>query len=139
MKAIQVNEVEVVFQDNIEKLSMKRFNRFNKFLMIQNDVGNTFGDFDKRLQGVSSFLHHKLYDKAKSELINLRQMAWNAYTEFSPQGRALAVLVERIGDKKFTSHDAEDLDAIIDALNEIGFTQQHLVTQTAEIKKKLNP
>lgn len=136
MKVITQNGSVVKFFDTPETMPMRRYQRFNKFLMIENEVGSDFADFDKRSQKAISFLKQGLVKEALQELQNRRQLVYNAFTEYSPKDRALAILVHSIDGVEYKDFSKSGLDAILDRLNEIEFSHEQSSTTVDEVKKK---
>lgn len=136
MKVITQNGSVVKFFDTPETMPMRRYQRFNKFLMIENEVGSDFADFDKRSQKAISFLKQGLVKEALQELQNRRQLVYNAFTEYSPKDRALAILVYSIDGVEYKDFSKSGLDTILDRLNEIEFSHEQSSTTVDEVKKK---
>lgn len=136
MKKVKVNDHVVIFIDTPEKLPIKRFQKFNKFFMIDLEVGCDFADYQKRTQSVIEFLKKDMKSEAVKELTNRSQMVWNLFTEYSPKGMALACLIKSIDDVEYEDYDEEGLELIVERLGEIGFTQDNLIETLDEVKKK---
>lgn len=136
MELVEINGHKIEFYNSPEKLSMRRYRRFNKFLMIDNEVGSDFEDYNRRTLKTIEFLKKDLRKEAIQELSNRRQMVWNAFTEYSPKDQALAITVYSIDgeiQKDFSQHG---LEAIIDRLDEIGFSKENVDNTLRKVKKK---
>lgn len=129
------HEIEVY--DSIQNLPILRFQRFNKYQMIASEIGNDFYDYEKRTEKALQFLKSGMIEEAKQELNNRRQAVWNAFNEFSPLGKAFAVLVKRIDDVKYEEYTPDDLDRIMLHLNNIGLDIETSLKQLKEVKKKI--
>lgn len=130
---------KIVFYQSPEEMTIKRFQRFQKFLMIDNEVGSTFEDFDQRTHKSVEFLRKKMYDEAIKELENRRQSAWNSYTNYSPKNNALALLVKSINGKDYTDKfymTDEGMEEIIDKLDQIGYCKRQADEDLDSVKKK---
>lgn len=136
MREIEVKGHKVKIYDSAERMTMKRYQRFNKFLMIDNEVGSDFTDFNTRLSKAIQFLKKGMRDEGVAELENWRQMVYNAFTEYSPKSMALALLVHSIDDEVYTDISASSLQKVLDRLEEIGFTQEQALQNIDEVKKK---
>ena len=136
MKKIRVGNNVVEIYSSIEELPIKRYQKFNKFLMIDNEVGSNFNDYEIRTSKAIEFLRKDLKQEAIQELENRRQMVFNAFEEYSPKSYALAVLVKRINDEVYTSFADDTLREIIDKLDEIEFSKAKLDEEVSEVKKK---
>lgn len=136
MKIVNVGKHEVEFYDTAEKMTMKRYQRFNKFVMIDNEVGSDFADFNSRLSKVIEFFKKGLKDKGVRELDNWRQMVYNSFTEYSPKAQALGLLVHKIDGVEYNDISSSGIERVLDKLEAIGFTQELANTTVAEVKKK---
>ena len=136
MDILDVNGVKVEIYETGEQMTMKRYNRFNKYLMIHNEVGSDFGEFDSRLVKPIQFFKKGLKDEGVKALQNFRQMVYNSFMEYSPKGMALALLVHKIGDKVYNDITSKGLEAVLDKLEEIGFTQGQANETVSDVKKK---
>lgn len=128
------HEIECV--DSIHNLRILRFQRFNKYQMIASEIGNTFVDYDERTKKVLNFMNKKMYDEAIQELENRRQTVFNAYNEFTPVGKAFAILVTRIDNVRYPSFSPDDLDRCLVHLDRIGVDYETLTKKLSEVKKK---
>ena len=72
MDILDVNGVKVEIYETGEQMTMKRYNRFNKYLMIHNEVGSDFGEFDSRLVKPIQFFKKGLKDEGVKALQNFR-------------------------------------------------------------------
>lgn len=129
----------IEFYSNPEELPVKRFQRFNKYFMIDIEVGETFEDYDQRTYKVVALLRKKMVDDAVKELENRRQAVFNAFEEYSPKNYALAIMVKSIDGINYTGKKyltEEGLDEILEKLNEIGYTRKELDKDLSEVKKK---
>lgn len=128
---------EIEIYDSIQNLPILRFQKFNKYQMIASEVGNDFLDYEKRTEQALKFLKSGMINEAIQELNNRRQAVWNAYNEFTPLGRAFAVLVRRIDNVKYEEYSPDDLDRILLHLNNIGVDVETSLNQLKEVKKKI--
>ena len=136
MKTLKVNGHTVEIYDTAETMTMKRYQRFNKYLMIDNEVGSDFTDFNNRMSKAITYLKKGMQNEAVKELDNWRQMVFNAFMEYSPQGMALAILVDKIDGEKYNDITAGGLKKVLDKLDEIGLTQETATNTVSEVKKK---
>lgn len=136
MEVVDLNGHEIKFFVSSEVLPIKRFQRFNKYLMIDNDVGSTFEDYDKRTLKLVEFLRKDMKDEAIKELMNRRQMVFNAFEEYSPRNLALAIMVYSIDGQVVEDYSEENLERILKKLDEWGYSQAKLEENLTEVKKK---
>jgi len=132
----KVGSHSVEFYDSPETLPIIRYQKFNKFLMIDNEVGSSISDYDKRMQKAIKFLNSDLKPEALKELENNRQNVFNCLSEYTPRNKALVVLVKSIDGKKYHGIDSETLKEVELDLDRIGFTKKMMDEVIDEVKKK---
>lgn len=128
---------EIELFDSTQKLTIVRFQRFNKYQMIACNVGSDFSDYDRRMEKALAFLAKSMVPEAMQELKNMRQTVFNAYNEFTPAGKSFAVMVKRIDSVNYEEYTPDDLDRIIVHLNRIGFDIDNVSTALQAVKKKI--
>jgi len=128
------NKIE--FYQSPEDLPIKRFQRFNKYVLIDVEVGQTFEDYDQRTHKAVAFLRKDMKEEAIRELENRRQMVFNAFEEYSPKHYALALMVKSINGVSYSDITEEGLNQVLAKLDEIGYTQKELELDLSEVKKK---
>lgn len=132
----KVHKHTVEFYSSAETMPIMRYQKFNKYLMIDNEVGSTIGDYDKRMSKAIQFVHSDMKTEALKELENNRQNVFHCLSEYSPKNKAIAILVKKIGNREYTSIDSDTLDEIEQKLDEIGFTKKMMDETISDIKKK---
>ena len=133
---IQCGKHEVELYDSMHSLGILRFQRFNKYQMNAIEIGNNFDDYDRRTNQIYKFLHKKMIPEAIQELNNRRMTVFNAFNEFTPTGKALAILVKRIDKRIYSDFNPSSLDEILKRLDEIGFSYEMTIDNLNEVKKK---
>lgn len=136
MKHLNVNGREIQIYNSAEVMPMKRYQRFNKFLMIDNEVGSDFEDFNRRSSKAIEFFKKKMIEEGIKELESRRQMVYNSFMEYSPKGRAFAILVHSIDGIVCNDYSKEGLDEVLKKLDSIGISQLEVVDTVGEVKKK---
>ena len=127
----------VVYYETPQDLPIRRYQKFNKYLMIASEVGETIADYDKRMGRAIVYLKNNDTANAAKELQNCRQGVFNALEEYTPTGLALACMVKSIDGKQYNDLTNEGLNSVLDALNEQGYTRGALVANIERLKKKL--
>lgn len=131
-------KIEVEFYDSIEEMPHRRYMKFNKEMMRQNEVGNEMTDVLKRINRAMSFISADSSDKAFKELSNAK-MAFNyANAQLQPKGLALATMVKKINGIKQNDLTSDGLRNVLEILQNLGITKNEVDTLTDSIKKKLN-
>lgn len=132
----KVGDHKVYMYDSIHELPILRFQRFNKYHMQAMQVGNTFSDYDERIQKVVAFISHDMKEEALQELENGRLTMFNAFNEFYPKGKAFAIMVKKIDDVVYNSFAPDELDRCLEHLEKIGLPNGVANEKLEEVKKK---
>lgn len=135
MKVVTKGKHKIKFYDSIRKLPIRRYSKFNKHMIIANEVGESIGDYDKRMQRAIGYIASEDMKSAMVELTNQRQGLHNALQEYSPVGMALAIMVHSIDGKEFDDFEEDTLSLILDQLDSIGFNKEDLDNTVMEVKK----
>lgn len=133
IKKIGKHEIEVY--DDIQQIPMGKFQKFNKYSMISNEIGNTFADYDNRTMKALEFLDKGMINEAKQEIANRRQTVFNAFNEKSPTGKAFSCLIKRIDDVEYNGISPAELDLVEDHLNRIGLSYVNSIETLNDVKK----
>lgn len=133
---VQCGKHTVELYDSMHSLEIQRFQRFNKYQMTAIEIGSNFEDYDRRTAKVYQFLKKGMTAEAIQELNNRRQAVFNAFNEYTPTGKALAILVRKIDDRVYTDYSSSALDEILKRLDDIGFTYEMTINSVNEVKKK---
>jgi len=131
----QFGKHEIEIYDSVQNMPILRFQKLNKYTMIDLEIGSDFADYDKRTEKALAFLAKGMVAEASQELQNRRQLVYNAYNEQSPKGKAFAVLIHRIDKVEYKKFAPDDLDRILIHLNDIGFDIFTSVEKLREVKK----
>lgn len=117
MKIGKVNKHKVEIYDSIDELPIQRFQKYNKYLLIDSGVGSD-------LQDVLSHIDRaKIYIKsnpamAVTELENMRQSIYLVADELSPKYMAFAALVNKIDGEEITDTSDAGLKRVLEILSE---------------------
>lgn len=117
MKEGKVNKHTVEMYDSIDELPIQRFQKYNKYLLIDSGVGSDLQDVLNHIERA------KIYIKANpvmaaTELENLRQSIYFVTEEMSPKYMAFAVLVNKIDGKEMNDMSDAGLKKVLEILSE---------------------
>lgn len=117
MKVGKVNKHTVEMYDSIDELPIQRFQKYNKYLLIDSGVGSDLQDVLNHIDRA------KIYIKANpvmaaTELENLRQSIYLVREEMSPKHMAFAVLVNKIDDEEMNDISDAGLKKVLEILSE---------------------
>jgi hypothetical protein len=137
MRTVTIGKHKVKFYDSPkEELSIRRYAKYNKHIIVSSEVGCSIEDYNKRHKRAIQYVSAEDYKSAKKELINQQQCVFNALSEYNPNLMALAIMVHSIDDKVYSGYEESLLNEIIDKLDSIGFTIDMVDNTLSEVKKK---
>lgn len=134
---VEIKGHKIELFETTQDLPILRFQKFNKYIMIANEVGNTFEDYDQRTVKALSFLQKEMVPEAIQELSNRRQTVFNAFNEFSPKSKAFAVLIKRIDGTYYDGYSPGELDKVLKHLDRIGLSYINSMEALNDVKKKI--
>ena len=126
----------ILFYDSARDLPIRRYQKFNKYVMISMQVGDSIADYDKRMARANGYLVSEDCKSAIVEITNQRQTLHHALEQYSPQNFALALMVYSIDGVVSETYSDDALNAILDTLDKIGFTKSQADTTLETVKKK---
>jgi hypothetical protein len=135
MKTVTIGKHQVTFYDSIRKLPIRRYQKFNKHMIIAAEVGNSIEDYDKRMGRALGYLSTEDTKSAIIEITNQRQTLHNALEGYSPSSMALATMVYSIDKRIFEDYEEDTLNEVLDLLDKIGFSQEQLNETIKHVKK----
>ena len=139
MKIGKVNKHTVEIYDSIDELPIHRFQKYNKYLLIDSGVGSDMQDVLGHIDRA------KIYIKsnpamAVTELENMRQSIYLVADELSPKYMAFAALVHKIDGEEITDTSDAGLKRVLEILSEAkkGWLDGVLNSVKKKIDRELN-
>jgi len=137
MNKVKINGLIVEYYDgSIDELPAVRFWAFNRYLLIDANVGSDLSDIDKRILRVQGFIEK---DKAKAylELENLRQSLMFVIQRINPKHLAFACLVKSVNGIEYTDMSENGIKSLSERLNRVpqGFVAR--IVQAVKKKSKV--
>lgn len=106
MKIGKINKHTVEIYDSIDELPINRFQRYNKYLLIDSGVGSDLQDVLDHIDRAKIYIKSNP-SMAITELDNMKQAVYLVSEQISPKYMAFAVLVSKI--------DGQPMDDLTDA------------------------
>lgn len=129
-------KTKVVLYDDIEQIPIERFNKINKYWMLNDNLGSTFQDIDtNHIAKLILVADNK--DKVLKEIENLRILIYNIINEVNPNHMAFACLVDSINDEPNTDLSEEGCRKVLKRLNEAGLTNYLLKKKMREVRERI--
>lgn len=135
MKTGKLNKHTVEIFDAIDELPIQRFQKYNKYMLIDSGVGSDLQDILDHIERA------KIYIKANpamavTELENLRQALYLVSEEMSPKYMAFAVLVNKIDGKPADDLSDVGLKKVLETLKDAPKTWIDRILDS--VKKKID-
>lgn len=135
MKTGKINKHTVEIFDAIDELPIQRFQKYNKYMLIDSGVGSDLQDILDHIERA------KIYIKANpamavAELDNLRQAIYLVSEEMSPKYMAFAVLVNKIDGKPADDLSDVGLKNVLETLKDVPKTWIDRILDS--VKKKID-
>ena len=122
-KGIKQHSIEIY--DDIDQLPIERFNKANKYWMLDDNIGSSFTDIDKtHISRMILVADNK--EKLLKEIENLRILIYNVISEVNPSHMAFACLVDSIDGEVVTDYSEEGLRRLLKRLSDLGFSAESL-------------
>lgn len=125
----------ILFFTTSEELPIKRYTKFQKYLLIESGVGSTINEIGTHFSKVFDYLVHKLTDQALQETKNLYYNFYLLLNEINIPSFAFCCLIHSIDGVQLTDLTEDNLKKVIDHLNEIGVTQSEVIDKIEVVKK----
>ena len=117
MKTEIVNGNKIVYFDgDIMELNAYRFQRFNKYLLIDSGIGSDIQDVDNHIERLKGFVKTDK-DKALTELDNMRHNIYLVLKGITPKHLAVCTLIHSINGVPVTDLSDEGIQQIYEKLN----------------------
>lgn len=113
----KVNKHTVEIYDSIDELPIQRFQKYNKFLLIDSGVGSDLQDVLNHIDRAKIYIQSNPA-MAMTELENMRQSIYLVKDELSPKYMAFAVLVKKIDGEEMNDMSDAGLKKVLEILSE---------------------
>lgn len=133
---MNLNKHEIEFYDSIDSMPFDRFNAFNKYIMLDAELGSTIMDFDKKTAKIHQLLAKEMLTEARQEMMNIRNVFHNIMTETNVRGFAFATLIKSIDGVDQEQFDIPTLKKTLSKLSKWGLSGAKVYDTTEDLKKK---
>ena len=132
---LKLGKHKIEFYDSIDSLPFDRFNSFNKYVMLDAELGSDVMAFDTKISKIFQFLGKEMTKEATGELYNLRNTYHNVMNENNVRGLAFACLVRRIDGEKVHDFSTESLEIVLKKLSSWGLEIGDVREKADTVKK----
>jgi hypothetical protein len=136
MKKVKIGKYQVELHDSIDELSMSRFHKYNKMLLIDAGIGSDLSDFDARIEKARVYCTTKAPELALMELDNLRQTVYFIQSELSPKHLAFCILIKSIDGEEKNDLSVEGLQKTLEMFADV--PNKDLTDHMDTVKKKID-
>ena len=136
---LKLGKHNIEFFESIDSLPFCRFNAFNKYVMLDAELGSDVMAFDQKIGKIFQFVGKGMIDEIQGELYNLRNTYHNVMTENNVRGLAFACLIRKIDGEPLDDFGSENLKRILDKLSSWGLEIGTVKSKTADVKKNSKP
>lgn len=119
MRTAKVNGLKIKIHDSIDELPIKRFHKYNKYMLIDSGVGSDMNDVNEHISKVVRFINKDDKKNASIELENMRQNLYLLQQGISPKHLAFACLVDEINGVKITDFSDDGIHRIQERLGNV--------------------
>ncbi len=136
MVEVKLTNHTVVMFNSIEELSMERFHKYNKMLLVDSGIGGTIEDVDKHLARIMALVRQEKIEEFGKEIENMRQSIYMVQIGLNPKLLSFAALVKSIDGEEVADISDDGLKQIVERLKDEKITD---ISQTLEdVKKKID-
>lgn len=134
---LKLGKHKIEFYDSIDLMPFDRFNSFNKFIMLDAELGSDVIAFDQKISKIFEFLGKEMSKNATNELYNLRVVYHNIMEMNNNKGLAFACLIRSIDGEPLKNYSIENLRAVLEKLNSWGLKMIDVSEHSDNVKKKI--
>jgi hypothetical protein len=114
MKTIKIGRKTVEFYDAIDELPIKRYHKFNKYMLVDSGIGSDLNDINDHIAKIARYIGKKDEKKAQAQLENLRTSLYMVANETNVRHLSFAILVKSINGKDVVDLSDENIKRIAD-------------------------
>ncbi len=119
MKKARIGVCDVEIYDSIEELPVSRWHKYQKYCLIDGGIGSDLSSIDTHIARVGEFIRQKAFDKADTELQNLRQNIFFVQNDVNLRLLSYACLIKSIDGEECNDITDEGLQRVIDRLADV--------------------
>ena len=140
MKTIEIGKHKVEVFDSIDELPIKRFHKFNRYLLVDAGIGSDLTDINDRILKIMRYVDKSDKQNAKVELENLRQSIYLVSQETNVKHLSFMALVKSIDGVEVTDLSDENLKNLQKVFQSttLGFFSNLLNTFKKKVDTELN-
>lgn len=118
METLKYNNQVLELYDSIDELPIKRFHKYNRFMLIDGGIGSDLRDLNTHISRILGFMI-KEPENARKELQNMKQTLYFITEEMSPKYMAFAALVKSVDGREVFDLSDSGLQATLAKINKV--------------------
>jgi hypothetical protein len=138
MFTIEHNNHKLQIYRTAEELPIKRYARFQRYCIMDSGIGSDLISVGGHFSKLFELLTYELSKEALQEAKNMYYNFHLLFEEIPLRGLAFVCLIHSIDDELVTDISEDNLKAVLNRLDEYGFTAQVVNEQIDEVKKKVH-
>lgn len=122
MKTVKHNKLVLQIYDSIEELPLIRFQKFNKFLMIDAGIGSDINEISNHIGRIKGFIElgkDEGLKSAKQELENLKTSMYLISEGISPKYLAFTALIHSVNGEVITDLSDDSCKKTLTRINQV--------------------
>ncbi len=136
MKTVNIRGKRVELYDSIDELPIRRFHKFNKYMLIDSGIGSDLNDIDTHIYKIMRFINMDDKYNANTQLENLRQSLYMILQENNIKHLSFITLIKSIDGVELIDLSDDNIRSLSEMFNEKPVTFiNKLITA---IKKKVD-
>lgn len=137
MYTIKTQSNTIKLFDDISEVSIERFNKYNRAVLIDSEIGSTIQDYDTHLSKLYNFIASNKKDDALAEINNMRQQIFFIQNGINPGQHCFASMIHSVDGVKVELENDSDVVDVLKVLSDGGLTESHIKEFLEGVKKKL--
>ena len=135
MKIIEVKGKQIEIYDSIDELPIKRFHKFNKYMLVDSGIGSDLNDINEHIVKISRYIDKLDKVNAKVELENLRQSLYLISEGVNVKHLSFMPLIKSINGKEVTDISDEGMKKLLNYFETLELNFFNRLIQS--VKKKI--
>ena len=138
MRKISLGKDVLMVYETIKELPVKRYNKFQSYLMLDSGIGSTMADVDRRFTNLDTFLSAGKLKEAAEERNNLHYAIYSNINGINYKSLSFGCMIHSFKGKPVTDLEESSLMELLNKLSDSGLTQMMVQEQIDDLKKNFN-
>ena len=111
MRKERINGHDFEFYNEISEMPVSRFHIYSRYMLVVSGIGDTLDDIDKHMNRIMNYMMSDL-NKARQELLNLRQCLFMVANEKDVRYRGFLALTYKVDGKVWDDFSEEGMERL---------------------------